>query len=523
MAASNLTYVKGCFCFEDKTIYNEEDTKLYEHFSEFLFNYLYGDEQGSFDVDVVIPVAHELLHLTQDLSLTSSYVEQHLVDQITMLSSLRPEMLSSKEPLFLATQDYCINPCYFNQSSVDPVAVLAYTLLSFYSKLFLHKEIIPYTGRILSGWTGMDMKDMSISYNDLLESQAHFQSLKSVFDRVLLNKMSQIKPHQSPSKYFPLKCSSDGALSVDAKQIKYNGRYFNPFIYYFLSTSKSIWWGDIVNYFNTRFPCPSDINPGVNVEVANCLTFYNMVIEVSLTIPSYGYMVDCQTSYNPVHRFAYVMSFVSGLTRDDIYRYSTGRIELFFNDCAKKFNWLNYEETIKTFTFDKGGDFLGVCISDAISFRREHDYYAINAHLFVPKIPLLLRNDSFFKVSYIGEQVFFADCPYRSIDDAFFREYKEWENTKLDPLEMMEFQGQTLKNIGSILCKRAVAKSFITGNTLSCPLKSIECPLRNESCDSISDITLLRRQIGYICKSKGRENKSCVLLSIIDAKKQLQE
>ena len=58
MAASNLTYVKGCFCFEDKTIYNEEATKLYEHFSEFLFNYSYGDEHGIFDVDSVFPVTH---------------------------------------------------------------------------------------------------------------------------------------------------------------------------------------------------------------------------------------------------------------------------------------------------------------------------------------------------------------------------------------------------------------------------------------------------------------------------------
>lgn len=519
MAATNFTYIKGCFCFEDKTIYNDADKKLFEHFSILLHNYFFGDENGSFDVDEVIPLAHELIHLTQDLSLTACYVEQQLVGQIAMLSSLHPNLLSSREPLLLSEKNYCLNPYYLNQTSIDPFAIYIYTQLSFYSKIFLHKELIPYTGRILSGWTGTDFKDIYISYNDLLESHAHFQSLKSVLDRILLNKISHVKPNASPSKYFPLKLLNDGTVSLDARQIKYNGRYFKPFIYYFLSTSNSIWWGDIVNYFNTSFPCPSDLDSGVDVEVANCLAFYSMVVEASLMIPSYGYMVDCKTSYNPVHRFVYIMNFVNGLTRDDIFRYSTGRFEVFFNDCSKKYNWLNYEDTLKTFKFDQRRNEPFVkYISDAVNLKREHDYYFINAHLSLPRVPLFLRNDTFFKVSYVHEQIFFADCPYRSIDDAFFKEYKERSDGKLDPLEIIDMQGHTLKNIGSLMCKRAVTKSFITGKTLSCPLKLIECPLRNQSCDCIQDIAEFRRIINSMCDSKGRENKTCVLLSAIESR-----
>ena len=263
MSAKNLAYVKGCFCFEDRTNYENGEIELSDKFSKILHNLIYSSPVDESDIEDLVLIAHELKHLIQDLSVTSCHVERRLLSDISMFCSLRPNLL--KEGQALLSKD------------------------GIYFKLFRAKDKIPYSGQRLTVWTKMAYVDIRHSYTDLLESHAHFQSLKTILDKVNHNLIVPIEPAENVPRYFPMKVTDNGELLLDARQIKYNGRYFNPFILYFSATGSSIWWGDIINYINTCFPKLSDTHPGVDVEVLNCLNFYHMVMETALMLPSYAF------------------------------------------------------------------------------------------------------------------------------------------------------------------------------------------------------------------------------------------
>lgn len=502
MSAKNLAYVKGCFCFEDRTNYENGEIELSDKFSKILHNLIYSSPVDESDIEDLVLIAHELKHLIQDLSVTSCHVERRLLSDISMFCSLRPNFL--KEGQALLSKD----------GKVDPIAALLCDYISFYFKLFRAKDKIPYSGQRLTVWTKKAFDDISLSYTDLLESHAHFQSLKTILDKVNHNLIVPIEPAENVPRYFPMKVTDNGELLLDARQIKYNGRYFNPFILYFSATGSSIWWGDIINYFNTCFPKLSDTHPGVDVEVLNCLNFYHMVMETALMLPSYAFLADSNDDYNPVHRYVRVLNFISSLTRDRVYAYATGKFTVFFDNCAAKYGWLSYEETLNTFKpndQERNTCIYDQCLYDACKLREELDYNVFTFVLGPPKLPLVLRNDAHLRISYAEQKVFFADCVYKNFSEAFFREYEQWQNKELEYVEMHNMQGAVLKDIAGLLCRNSVAKAFVTGEILSCPLKSNECPHRCEMCDNINEIDSIRANIN----KKNEEACPCIFLHSI--------
>lgn len=516
MSAKNLAYVKGCFCFEDRTNYVNGEIELSEKFSKILHNLIYSSPVDESDIEDLVQMAHELKHLIQDLSLTSCQVERRLLSDISMFCSLRPNFL--KEGQALLSKDGQINPFYFNERFVDPIAVLLCDYISFYFKYFLAKDKIPYSGQRLTVWTKKAFDDISLSYIDLLESHAHFQSLKMILDKVNHNLVVPMETAKNVPRYFPMKVTEKGELLLDARQIKYNGRYFNPFILYFSATGSSIWWGDIINYFNTCFPKLSDTHPGVDVEVLNCLNFYHMVMETALMLPSYAFLADSNDDYNPVHRYVRVLNFISSLTRDRIYAYATGKFTVFFDECAAKYGWLSYKETLNTFkSSDKERNtcIYDQCLYDACKLREDMDYNVFNFVLGPPKLPLVLRNDAHLRISYAEQKVFFADCLYKNFSEAFFREYEKWQNKELESVEMHNIQGAILKDIAGLLCRNSVSKAFVTGEKLSCPLKNNECPHRCGLCDNINDIESFRVHMNNMLNHHNEGTYPCIFLHSI--------
>lgn len=516
MSAKNLAYVKGCFCFEDRTNYVNGEIELSEKFSKILHNLIYSSPVDESDIEDLVQIAHELKHLIQDLSLTSCQVERRLLSDISMFCSLRPNFL--KEGQALLSKDGQINPFYFNERIVDPIAVLLCDYISFYFKYFLAKDKIPYSGQRLTVWTKKAFDDISLSYIDLLESHAHFQSLKMILDKVNHNLVVPMETAENVPRYFPMKVTEKGELLLDARQIKYNGRYFNPFILYFSATGSSIWWGDIINYFNTCFPKLSDTHPGVDVEVLNCLNFYHMVMETALMLPSYAFLADSNDDYNPVHRYVRVLNFISSLTRDRIYAYATGKFTVFFDECAAKYGWLSYKETLNTFkSSDKERNtcIYDQCLYDACKLREDMDYNVFNFVLGPPKLPLVLRNDAHLRISYAEQKVFFADCLYKNFSEAFFSEYEQWQNKELESVEMHNIQGAILKDIAGLLCRNSVSKAFVTGEKLSCPLKNNECPHRCELCDNINDIESFRVHMNNMLNHHNEGTCPCIFLHSI--------
>lgn len=520
MSSIILEYIKGCLCFEDRTDYIEDDKQLFDRISSLFFEYFYVTKSDEYiispkgiDIESMIHVVHELHHLSQDLSFTSCYIERNLISQIITPVLHQLALLKEGEPLILINENYKINPYYLNGNKENMFGAV-FTHLSFYVDYFCKKIEIPFSGAFLSQFSENVFKDFSISYNDLLESNAHFQSLKAILDKAKMHGVFQKNPLLTKSNYFPLKISEGDVVSLDVRQVKYNGRYFNPFLLFFASTAETIWWGDIIKYFNTRFPCYSDINPGVDIEVINFLTFYSMVIETAMTLPSYDYLSNCKINYNPVIRYVYILNYVKSLSRDDIYNYSIGRFEKFFNDCANKFGWMTYDETYDTFDFKQcDNSFYNVCMTEAYKLRKKIDYHILNVILKFPKLPVFLRNEDSFKVLYSGGKIFFVDCPYKNLDDAYFREYNDWKNQELNFDEMINLQGIVLKDIGNNLCKNSLLKFLMTGNKLCCPLKSVECPLRCGLCDDIRDLDILKDCIYKFSEKHNRINKTCVLLS----------
>ena len=519
MSFKNLAYIKGCLCFEDRTSYANEEIKLSDRFSNLLHNLIYSSSADDSDIDDLIQVAHELKHLIQDLSLTSCHVEQEIMSHISMLCSLRSDLLKEGQSLLLLNKGGIINPFYLNESNVDPVVMLLCTYISFYFRYFLAKDNIPDSGKNLTAWTGKLFDDISLSYTDLLESHAHFQSLKTILDKV---NHKLITPKLQPlnvSRYFPMKITDRGELLLDARQIKFNGRYFNPLVLFFSATRNSIWWGDIINYFNTSFPKLSNIHAGVDIEVNNFLVFYHMVMETALTLPSYGFLLDTKDDYNPVHRYVRILNFVSSLSRENVYGYIIGKFEFFYDECAAKFGWLSYKETLNTFrSVDKNTNIYEQCLYDAGRLRGELDYNIFMFVLGPPKIPLVLRNDNHLRISYADNKIFFADSPYKNLSDAFFRKYVRWENKELNIDEMRDLQGSVLKDIANKLCRMAVAKAYVTGEKLSCPLKSNECSFRCGICDDIKNLQLHRMTLKELLKSQNCDDNSCILLCSLSHK-----
>ena len=115
MSFKNLAYIKGCLCFEDRTSYANEEIKLSDRFSNLLHNLIYSSSADDSDIDDLIQVAHELKHLIQDLSLTSCHVEQEIMSHISMLCSLRSDLLKEGQSLLLLNKGGIINPFYLNQ------------------------------------------------------------------------------------------------------------------------------------------------------------------------------------------------------------------------------------------------------------------------------------------------------------------------------------------------------------------------------------------------------------------------
>lgn len=514
MTTYNLAYIKGCFCFEDRT----PKDNLRKRFSKTIMDITLRDMKDmTINLNDAILVLHEFRHLTQDLSLTSCFVERELVSRISMMSSLFIKNRNKREPIILINDNYKLNPHYFNEKQVDPLGVLIYTELSFYSKIFLQKLTIPFSGKWLTNISRREFQDISIGYNDLLESNAHFQSLKFTVDKAISGAIFEQESQFNPLKHFPIKISDQGIVSFDRNQIKFNGRYFNPFLLFFASTIHSIWWGDIINYFNKDFPNLSNINFGVNIEVINCLTFYCMIIEVALTIPSYRYLVDSKIDYHPTTRYAYILNYIKTLSREDIYTYSTGKFESLFNSIANKYGWLTYNETNETFNFSKGeGDFQETCITEINNLRNKLKFHELNTTIQFPKMPLLLRNDDFFKVAYRDDIIFFADCPFQNLEHAYFTDHTRFEDEEMNFNKMIDIQKILLKDIANNLCKNALAKSVILGDKLTCPIKAIECPLRGDYCDEINDLNILKKHVCSKCNSLGKKRKTCILLNSIN-------
>lgn len=516
MIPYNLEYIKGCFCFADKSYYSEGQNQISERFSRIIFKYMYESKLEVTDIKDLISVIHELYHLTQDLSFTSCRVERNLKDRISILSSRRKDLFGGFQPLILKKDGNKINPYYYNQNYIDTYATYLYFLIDL-SKVYFHNKVtVPDSARNFCALFGID-KDISISYNDLLESSAHFHSLKAIIVKTCLNGVSI--SNFSTSSYFPLHISEDGHVSVDRRQFLYNGRYFNPFILFFIATLNSIWWGDIVNYFNTCFPCNSDIDYRVNTEVIRFLTFYKMVIEVALTLPSELYVYLSGKDYNPVHRYFYILNYVNNLSREQVNSYANGRLEVFFNDCAREYGWLSYDETYETFDISgDDGSIYDITVKDFYKYRKSVDYCKLDTFIMIAKLPLLFRNEKIFKVSYIDNRIFFADCPYRDLDDAYFRQYRNYENDELDIQGMINLQGIILRNVAYRLCKNTYSEYIINGKeNISCPLMQIECPLRNDGCNDIRDLDIFKSYMSNICKNLDRSQTTCVFLSSIES------
>lgn len=354
-----LKYRKNTFFIDESRIYN--DAFMREHANDSgeesfpfssMMNAVPNKDSTNEELDRLVNSYHELNHYLHDLCLFSCITESELNDVLTKYA----QKFSTYSDIHYPLMDTSCRELNLHVSlSQDTKQMISecYQLADIYDSIFRKSYHLPHPEEYNLSISDTDVFDnLSLSYNDLLESYAY---LKSHFDL-----FTSVKDEETAMRVHEYLKSKDGAIPIIKKDVYYEydkevlsfNRPYEIVRYLFLLCHSSLkWsWDDLQTqyaYYDTEIP-----KNYIGSEAWNIYIYICFALETALSIPSWNHIKQCLCQnrdypieeFSPVHRFFKVLKVI---TEEGGYPNAVEGEEwyyTFFNWIANACNWNNYDE-----------------------------------------------------------------------------------------------------------------------------------------------------------------------------------